>query len=295
MRDHPEYSGQFIWAGVDYLGESRSWPNYGFSYGMLDRTAYKRPLGWQRQSWWSNQPMVYLARRTAPNTAAPTDPGYDPNEQKRTQVVFGDWTPKDLSPHQENVEVYSNCAEVELFLNGKSLGSKPKDPNDRPRNWIVTFEPGTIKGVCTRTNDSSVSSNAGIAVRNTAGGSIRLPSYELRTAGRPAKILLTVDKSRLTNDWNDVVFVIATIVDANGVPVPDADNMISFESNGAGSIVAVDSADNTDHDPFQATKRKAYQGRCLAYIKTNKASGTITLTATADQLRSNKVTIAVTK
>jgi beta-galactosidase len=287
MRDHPEYSGQFIWAGVDYLGESRSWPNYGFSYGMLDRTAYKRPIGWQRQSWWADEPMVYLARRTAPNTAAPTDPGYDPNEQKRTQVVFGDWTPKDLDPHPENVEVYSNCQDVELFLNGKSLGSKPKDPNDRPRNWLVTFEPGTIKAICLRSADTPF--------RNATGGSINLPSFERKTAGKPAKILLTLDKPQITNDWNDVVFVTATVVDANGVPVPDADNMISFDANGAGSIVAVDSADNTDHDPFQTTKRTAYQGRCLAYIKTDKTTGTITVTAVAGQLQSNKVTITVTK
>ena len=285
MRDHPEYSGQFVWAGVDYLGEARAWPNYAFSYGMLDRTARKRPLGWQRQSWWSDEPMVYLARRIAPNTAAPTDPGYDPNEQVRTQVVFGDWTPKNLAPHPENVEVYSNCQEVELLLNGKSLGSKPKDPNDRPRNWMVTFEPGTIKAVC-RT--------AGVISRNTTGNSI-LPTFELRTAGEPARILLTVDKTTLTNDWNDVAFVTATVVDANGVPVPDAGQLISFNATGSGSIVAVDSADNTDHDPFQTTKRKAFKGRCLAYIKTDKASGAITVTATAGDLKSNKITITVAK
>jgi len=281
MRDHPEYSGQFVWAGVDYLGEARAWPNYAFSYGMLDRTARKRPLGWQRQSWWSDEPMVYLARRIAPNAAAPTDPGYDPNEQVRTQVVFGDWTPKNLAPHSENVEVYSNCQEVELFLNGKSLGSKPKDPNDRPRNWMVTFEPGTIKAACT-----------GTAV--IAGGTLP-PSFELRTAGPAAKILLSADKTRLSNDWNDVVFVVATIVDANGIPIPDADPLISFDAKGAGSIVAVDSADNTDHDPFQTTKRKAFQGRCLAYIKTDKASGTISVNASAEGLQSNKITINVTR
>jgi beta-galactosidase len=285
MRDHPEYSGQFVWAGVDYLGEARAWPNYAFSYGMLDRTAHTRPLGWQRQSWWADEPVVYLARRTAPTTAAPTDPGYDPNEQVRTQVVFGDWTPKTLAPHPENVEVYSNCQEVELFLNGKSLGSKPKDPNDRPRNWMVTFEPGTVKAVC-RT--------AGAISRNTTGNSI-LPTFELRTAGEPARILLTVDKTTLTNDWNDVAFVTATVVDANGVPVPDAGQLISFNATGSGSIVAVDSADNTDHDPFQTTKRKAFKGRCLAYIKTDKASGALTVTATAGDMKSNEITITVAK
>lgn len=276
MRDHPELAGEFIWAGVDYLGEARSWPNYGFSYGMLDRTAYKRSLAWQRQSWWSEEPMVYLARRIAPNKAAPTDPGYDPNEQKRTQVVFGDWIPKDLNPHQENVEIYSNCEEVELFLNGKSLGSKSKPANDSPRNWMVTFEPGTIKAV------------------GKNGGKI-VAEYELKTAGRPSRISLTTDKTRITNDWNDVIFVTATVVDSNGVPIPDAENIVRFAANGPGSIVAVDSADNTDHDPFQTDQRKAYQGRCVAYIKANKGSGAITVTAFAEGLKSNKITIDVIK
>jgi len=276
MRDHPEYSGQFVWAGVDYLGEARSWPNYAFSYGMLDRTANKRPLGWQRQSWWSDEPMVYLARRTAPNTAAPTDPGYDPNEQVRTQVVFGDWTPKNLGAHQENVEVYSNCEEVELFLNGKSLGSKPKNANDTPRNWMIQFEPGTIKAV------------------GKNGGKV-VAEYELKTAGKPVKVLLSADKLKLTNDWNDVVFVTAMVVDGNGVRVPDADPLINFDAKGAGSIVAVDSADNTDHDSFQTTKRKAFQGRCLAYIKTDRNTGTVAVTASAEGSQSNKIIIAVMK
>jgi beta-galactosidase len=144
---------------------------------------------------------------------------------------------------------------------------------------MVTFEPGTIKAVCT-----------GVVL----AGNVQ-PLYELHTAGKADRISLTVDKTRLTNDWNDVVFVTATVVDANGVPVPDADNLISFDATGAGKIVAVDSADNTDHDPFQATKRRAFQGRCLAYIKADRSSGTITVAASAEGLQSNKFNITVTK
>lgn len=273
MRDNPQYSGQFVWAGVDYLGESARWPNYAFTFGMLDRTATKRPLGWQRQAWWSDKPMVYLARRTAPNTASPTDPGWDPDEQRRTQVVFEDWTPKDLSPHEENVEIYSNCDEVELFLNGKSLGSKPKNANDSPRNWKVNFEAGTIK---------AIGKNSGKAVAE----------FELKTAGKPAKIVLATDKMRIANDWNDVAFVSATVVDANGVKVPTADNMISFATASSGFLAAVDSADNSDHDPFQAKQRKAFQGTCFALIKGNRA-GHMTLTASSPGLVGAKINLSV--
>jgi beta-galactosidase len=125
LRDNPEYSGQFIWVGVDYLGESAAWPNYAYGKGLLDRTGMARAVGYQRQSWWGQAPMVYIARRVAPATASPTDPGYEVAEQRRTQTLFADWTPKNLGPHEENAEVYSNCDEVELFSNGKSLGSNP--------------------------------------------------------------------------------------------------------------------------------------------------------------------------
>ncbi len=274
LRDNPQMSGQFVWAGIDYLGESARWPNYAFLFGMLDRTATKRPLGWQRQSWWSDKPMVYLARRTAPNTASPTDPGWDPDEQRRTQVVFEDWTPKDLGPHEENVEVYSNCDEVELFLNGRSLGSKPKNANDSPRNWKVKFEAGSIKAV------------------GKNGGKV-VAEFELKTAGKPAKILLSTNKTRLANNWDDAAFVSATVVDANGVKVPTANDMISFETSGSGYLAVVDSADNADHDPFQLKRRKAFQGTCYAMIKANKSVGQITITAGASGLVGAKISIGV--
>lgn len=276
LRDNPQMSGQFVWAGIDYLGESRAWPNYAFTFGLLDRTATKRPLGWQRQSWWSDKPMVYLARRTAANTASPTDPGWDPDEQRRTQVVFEDWTPKNLEPHEENVEVYSNCDEVEFFLNGKSLGSKPKNGNDSPRNWKVNFEAGTIKAV------------------GKNGGKI-VAEFELRTAGKPAKILLSSDKPTIVNNWDDVAFVSATVVDANGVKVPTASDMISFATTGSGYLAAVDSADNSDHDPFQAKRRRTFQGTCFALIKANKAAGYVAVSASAPGLIGAKINIGVSR
>ncbi|MEQ1603259.1 MAG: glycoside hydrolase family 2 TIM barrel-domain containing protein [Pyrinomonadaceae bacterium] len=273
MRDNPEYSGQFIWAGIDYLGESAAWPNYAYGKGLLDRTAMPRPVGFQRQSWWSDRPMVYIARRVAPAVASPTDPGYEVAEQKRTQTLFGDWTPKDLGPHQENAEIYSNCDEVELFLNGTSLGSKPKPKDDSPRNWKVNFEVGTIKAV------------------GKNGGKI-VAEFEMKTAGKPAKIVLTTDKPWIANDWNDVAFISASIVDANGVLIPAANDMIRFSVTGSGVIAAVDSADNADHDPFQSKQRRAFQGTCFALVKGSKL-GQVVLTASGPGLVGAKINIGV--
>lgn len=272
MRDNPEYSGQFIWVGVDYLGESQKWPNYAYGKGLLERTATPRPTGYQRQSWWSDKPMVYIARRIAPPEQSPTDPGYEIAEQRRTQVLFGDWTPKNLAPHTENVEIYSNCEEVELFLNGKSLGSKAKPADDSPRNWIVDFELGAIK---------AIGKNGGKPVAE----------FELKTAGKPSRIVLSADKAQIANTWDDVVFVTATVTDENGTIVPNAGDLIEFGISGPGAIAAVDSADNADHDPFQATKRRAFNGRCFAYIKVSKGVGKITVTAKSGNLSGNTVTI----
>lgn len=276
LRDNPEYSGQFIWVGVDYLGESAAWPNYAYGKGLLDRTAMPRPVGYQRQSWWSDKPMVYMARRVAPATASPTDPGYEVAEQRRTQSLFGDWTPRNLAAHEENVEVYSNCDEVELFLNGRSLGSRSKPENDGPRNWKVSFEAGALK---------AVARNAGTIVSE----------FELKTAGKPASIRLTANKERIADDWNDVVVVRATVVDENGTVVPSAADVIDFAISGSGVIAAVDSADNADHDPFQTTRRKVFQGSCVALVKASKGAGSITVTASSGILKSNRLRLSATR
>jgi beta-galactosidase len=274
LRDNPEYSGQFIWVGIDYLGETQRFPNYAFGKGWLDRTATWRPIAFQRQSWWTVKPMVYITRRVAPAEKSPTDPGYEIAEQRRTQTLFSDWTPKNTEKHEENVEIYSNCETVELFLNGKSLGEKSKPVDDSPRNWKVEYETGTIR---------AVGKNGGKTVTE----------YELKTAGKPAKILLSVNKNELANDWNDVVFVEATVVDENGVVVPNAGDLINFNASGAGFFAAVDSGDNTDTAPFQDIRRKAFQGKVFAYLKANKNAGKITISAQSENLKSNTITINV--
>ena len=253
-RDHPQLSGQFLWVGVDYLGESPRWPITTFNGGLLDRTGRPYPRGLERQSWWSDEPMVAVFRRTGPTDEPPTDPGYEINEWKRRPVLFPDWTPAELDKHVENVEVYSNCDEVELLLNDKSLGTKSLARNASPRNWEVEFEPGVL---------TAVARNDGQVVAND----------ELRTAGPPAKLKLTAERKSLTPAWEDVAFVEVEVVDANGVRVPRSENLVEFSVTGPGQLVAVDSGSITSHEPFQATERQAFDGRCIAIVRANRAAG----------------------
>jgi len=169
------------------------------------------------------------------------------------------------------VEVYSNCKEVELFLNGKSLGVKTINADASPRNWIVPFAPGILKAVA----------------RNEKGKVVA--TDELRTAGQPTKIQLTRNLEKIADDWNGVACVRAAVVDQNGIRVPSANNRISFKISGPGVVAAVDSADNASHEPFQTRERLAYQGECVAFVKATAPAGEITLTASAPGLKSSSV------
>jgi beta-galactosidase len=269
-RDHVQHAGQFLWSGIDYLGESPNWPIIAAGSGLLDRTGAIKPMAYERQSWWIDKPVVHIVRRINPAQIAPVDPGFEP--LVRRQAQFADWTPANAGPHEETVEAYSNCEEVELVLNGKSLGAKPRNADDSPRIWKVAWEPGTLK---------AIGRNRGAVVAE----------HELRTAGKPAKIMLAVDRTRLTPAWDDVAFVTATITDQNGIPVPGASDLISFKITGPGVIAAVDSGDNASVEPFLASARRAYQGRCYAMIKAGAARGKITLAASAPGLTGSSITI----
>ena len=239
MRDHPEYSGQFLWSGIDYLGEAGRWPGIGSGSGLLLSTALPRARAFERQSWWTDPakaPMISMARRVQPARRGPIDPGYpsptSSNQQaptnpsaatldpttRFTQPLRLDWTPQDQSTHTENVEVYTNAEEVELFLNDKSLGTQKLHVDASPITFQVPFAPGTLKAIA------------------RIGGKV-VAQNELRTAGKPARLLLTTEAPNLTPDWNDIAYATATLVDANGTIIPDSTTLIHFSISGPGKII----------------------------------------------------------
>ena len=259
LRDKPYMAGQFLWTGIDYLGEA-DWPETTNNQGLFDRAGNWKQQSLQRDSWWSEEPVVHIVRKSDNACAG---------------VWVANWTPADFDTYDNaKVQVYSNCDEVELFLNGKSLGSKAKPADDSPREWDVTFEKGTIK---------AVGKNKGKDVA----------SEEFKSAGAPAKIVLTSSKGKLTNNWDDVSFVTATIVDANGIPCPNSDNLIKFSVTGPGKIEAVDNGNIISHEAYQAAERQAYQGKAIAIIKAEKSSGKITIKADSEGLGSASATLDV--
>jgi beta-galactosidase len=265
FRDNPQMSGLFLWSGIDYLGES-NWPRTTASFGVISRTGAFKPTSYERQSWWSQKPMVHIVRKDAlPVGSKGSDRG---------QMV-DNWTPREfVTLDTANITVYSNCDKVELFLNGRSLGIKPRETSDpdKSRTWNVVYASGTLKAV------------------GKNGGKI-VATHELKTAGSPAKLVLTASQPIVANDFDAVSVVTAQVVDADGVPIQTADNLIRFKISGPGVVAAIDNGDLDSHESFQATQRAAYHGECVAFIKANASSGSIKVTASADGLTDGLITL----
>ncbi len=208
--------------------------------------------------------MVSVFRRVARTAETPADPGYEALEWKRLQVLFPDWNPSSVEPHDENVEVYSNAEEVELVLNGRSLGTKNTPANDASLNWQVPFEAGTLEAIA-RIGGKEVAKDT------------------LRTAGKAVKLRLVPDRKTMGLGSDDVAHVLIEVLDESGAVVPNAADLVKFSVSGPGKIIAVDSGSVVSTEPFQAMERKAHQGRCLAILRATE-QGTVTLTASAEGL-----------
>jgi beta-galactosidase len=262
FRDKPYIAGQFLWTGIDYIGES-DWPAVVHGSGLLDRTGFVRHLGYQRKSWWSNEPMVYTMRKEGNAGAG---------------EWINDWSPTDVDTYDEaKVQVFSNCDEVELFLNDVSQGVKPRPAdNASPRGWSFTFHTGVLK---------TVGKNNGKIVATQV----------LKTAGAPAKIILSTEKKTVGNTWDDVCYITATIVDENNVECLNADNQIEFNVTGAGVLAGADNGDLTATESFLSNKRFSYKGRCIAIVKANAATGKINIVASTSNLKPANLVIEVSK
>lgn len=171
---------------------------------------------------------------------------------------------------------YNNADEVELFVNGESQGVRSKGKDDFHVMWRVKFEPGVVK---------AVSRKEGKVVAE----------QEIRTAGEPAQIRLTPDRSTIQADGKDLSFVTVEIVDKDGNLCPNAENDVTFAVEGAGFIAGVDNGSPISMEKFKDNHRKAFYGKCLVVVQNNGADGNIKLTATAEGLGKTVQGIKTTK
>ncbi len=247
VRDNEYISGQFLWTGIDYLGEAGRWPNRAAGFGLLDLCGFKKPAAWFRQSLWTDKPMVCICASAGGGEKNP--------------LIEESWN---WSKGQTiTVNCYSNCPEVQLSLNDKPIGTKKlEEATDGVLTWQVPYESGVLKA-------------AGLRDGKT------VCQYSLATAGKAGKIELSCDATELAADGKDVCHVSFQIVDAKGVRVPDAANEVKFEIDEPAAIIGIGNGDLNDTSDCKAPVHKAYQGRGLAIIQSKKAPGKITLKASA--------------
>ena len=245
IKDHDFFSGMYIWTGWDYIGEPTPfpWPAVSSYFGIIDLAGFPKDPYYFYQSEWTNQPVLH---------------------------VFPHWNWK----QGEKVDVvayYNNADEVELFLNGRSQGTKRKEGGNMHVFWRLAFEPGVLKAVSRK------------------NGQVVL-SREVRTATEPAKIVLVPDRQTIKADGMDLSFVTVKIVDQNGTLVPLADNLVKFEVSG-GSIAGVDNGNQISHESFKANQRKAFHGMALAIVQAKQKPGRIVLKASSGNLAPASVVI----
>lgn len=257
--------GIFYWGGIPYVGESHWWPIKSWMSGFLDLCGFRRPSAYDVQSYFTDKPMIYIAINRPESTRIW-------NDVKISQShLLSHWNFK--NGEAMSVETYTTGEEAELFLNGKSLGVKKCEgkPGEGPRLiWSVPFEPGVL-----------------FAVARKQGKEIA--RYELKTAGEPASIRITPDRATLKADGQDLSHIMLEVLDANGVLVPEATNMVHFAVTGQGTNAGVDNGDPASSELFQADKRSVFQGRALLVVRCKRQAGEITVTVSSEGLPPAKV------
>lgn len=242
-RDCPFCCGQFIWTGFDYIGEPTPYNTKNSYFGIVDTAGFPKDIYYFYQSVWLS-----------------------PEQKKVLHIVPSYW---DFIPGQKiDVLIYSNARDVELFLNGKSIGSHVMEletSQDMRAHFKVPFEPGVLR-----------------VVGHFADGSEC--SEVLHTPADPAAVVLTSDKETLLADGRDIAFVEISTVDVNGIPVGNARNRIRVEVSGAGRLVGLDNGDSTDYDSYKGDNRRLFSGKLLAMIESTLEPGEITVRAYSEGL-----------
>ena len=282
LENNPNNLGEFIWTGFDYLGEptpfggkdnstngywNGNWPARSSYFGAVDLCGLPKDRFYLYQSQWTKDPMVH---------------------------ILPHWNWVGMEGKKIPVFSYTNCDEVELFVNGKSHGKKIKgiDKTPIPIDFI-DWEGGRYQGdfMSPYRLHWNVPYEAGeLKVIGYIDGK-KVTEKQIKTAGKPAKIELIADRNHIKSDGEDMVFVTVRVVDKEGNLCPNSDNLIEFEIEGEGDIVAVGNGNAATTESFQSNKRKAFSGQCMVYIRASSSPGEIILKAKSDGLEGADITI----
>jgi len=262
VRDSGFIFGQFIWTGLDYLGESGEWPSRGFYTGFLDLGGFLKPRGHFRQALWSSKPVAYIGT-------------YTTSRNRRQNTLSTDAWPIWNYNNGQLVRVvcYTNAAQAKLLLNGKEVGAL-KNYNDTSGiiYWDVPYEAGKLEvfGV----------DKAGKAVCN----------YALQTSGRPAAIEVKADVSTLDKETG-VAQIVVQVVDDKGVPVMMADDELTCTIEGPATLLGLEASNNSDMGDYSDNRLRVFHGRMIAYVQANGQAGEVNVRFRAPWLKDGVTTL----
>ncbi|HOU96669.1 MAG TPA: glycoside hydrolase family 2 TIM barrel-domain containing protein [Bacteroidales bacterium] len=261
-------AGQFLWTGIEYLGEAGQYPSRHSTSGLIDLAGNKKPEFFFRQSLWSNKPMVWLGT-TDRNTYTEPENLW---AHKRVEPLWNYKEGQIIS-----VNAFTNCEEVELYLNDKSLGVKKlADFTNRTISWDVPFEPGELK---------AVAKNKGLITSTCT----------LYTYGKPEKIKALCDAMTIKANRTDISRIYITITDNKGNPVYDASNKITCEITGPLKLLGMEDANPRNTEDYKDNMQNAFHGKLLIYLQSSDIPGKANVKISGEGLNSLTFTIDIVK
>ncbi|MHB1024003.1 MAG: glycoside hydrolase family 2 TIM barrel-domain containing protein, partial [Acidobacteriaceae bacterium] len=262
IQDRPFVAGAFRWAGIDYLGEPTPHKNFHTPYretAWPDRSGHLGVIdtcGFEKDIYYFYQSQW---------------------SSKPMLHILPHWNWAGMEGKPVFIWCYTNCESVELFLNDRSLGIQhPVSAAGYHLAWQVPYTPGVLRAVGRQ-------------------GKTEICRQEVRTSGAPGKLLLSCESNKVVANGQDTVHVVVTIADKNGIPVPQANNLVQFEVQGEGKLVGVDNGNPSSHLSFKGRHMNAFQGLCLAILQTTGRAGQITLRATSPGLEPALMTVQSTE
>jgi beta-galactosidase len=274
--------GDFVWTAFDYIGESSiGWRGYfqkqnffpwNLAFcGDLDICGWKRAQSYYRDVLWNKDKLSIWV--TPPEPSFTVNPERQPWSKWHWNDAVDDWTWKGSEGRLLDVNIYSSCSQVELFLNGKSLGKKITDRSTKYiAVWKVPYETGILKAV-------------------GYSGDKRISEAELRTAGEASRIKLTADRKKIKGDGQDLSYITVELTDKDGVLNPKAENTVLFDISGPGSVEGVGNANPASIESYQLPKRKAWRGRCMIVIKSDTTPGKVIVRAASTGIQTAVIEI----
>ena len=250
VRDHDYVIGDFIWTGIDYLGEAGGFPLRGSQSGFLDLAGGRKPEFYQRSAYWRTDPVLQLTVTSDKKNGSEWRPA--------DSAMSWNWPTGEVL----TVRAMANCDAVELFLNGHSLGRQTVSRDAYSTDWNVPYEPGVLSAVGYR-------------------GGKQVSVNELRTTGAPARLQITPLAMPLAGD---IALYEIMVVDAAGLPVHEATPAVSVRVEGAGRLIGLDTGDLRYTGNFKTCTRDAYQGRVLATVQRTMPKGELVVFATSPGL-----------